>query len=449
MERHLNWTTEQILKLAPDDASAKAAQGLLNVKKWSGLGTGEQAVWGLCQGSGSKPYQSQIDLREPAFKCSCPSRKFPCKHGLALFLLLAEERGEFKEKQQPDWVSGWMNGRSERAEKKQAKQGVAKAPKSEQEQAEARARVAKTAAQRQQRVKEGAVDLERWLEDLVRTGIASAANKDSKFWENQAARLVDAQAPGLARLVREMADLPASGQGWHERMLRRLAQLHLLLEAFGRIESLPAGIQDDIRALVGWTEDQATLKTQDGVKDEWLVLGQRTAIEDRLQVQRCWLRAANSTRDALVLTFAYGNQAPFSGLIPGTRFSGELVFFPGSLGLRALVKLQDQNTSHLSAIPGHNITDEMERWSAAIARHPWVERYPFALSAVTPSHHSGRWTLADNLGKSLPLDPRFAQLWQLIALSGGMPMEVFGEWNGETLLPLSAVAEGRFVELSA
>ncbi len=45
---------------------------------------------GLCQGSGRQPYQARVDLAEPAFKCSCPSRKFPCKHGLALLLLFAK-----------------------------------------------------------------------------------------------------------------------------------------------------------------------------------------------------------------------------------------------------------------------------------------------------------------------------------------------------------------------
>ena len=41
------------------------------------------------QGSAASPYQTGIDLSEPAFQCTCPSHKFPCKHGLGLFLLLA------------------------------------------------------------------------------------------------------------------------------------------------------------------------------------------------------------------------------------------------------------------------------------------------------------------------------------------------------------------------
>jgi hypothetical protein len=83
----LNLSADELLRLAPDTASVKAAKGLVIPTKWPRLGYDEAAIWGECQGSGSKPYQTQIDLSEPAFRCSCPSRKFPCKHGLALGLL--------------------------------------------------------------------------------------------------------------------------------------------------------------------------------------------------------------------------------------------------------------------------------------------------------------------------------------------------------------------------
>ena len=37
--------------------------------------------------------------------------------------------------------------------------------------------------------------------------------------------------------------------------------------------------------------------------------------------------------------------------------------------------------------------------------------------------------------------------WHLLAASGGQPLAVFGEWDGEALWPLSAMAEGRFLPL--
>ncbi len=44
---------------------------------------------GLCAGSGKDPYQTVVDLG-PRYQCSCPSRKFPCKHALALLLSWAK-----------------------------------------------------------------------------------------------------------------------------------------------------------------------------------------------------------------------------------------------------------------------------------------------------------------------------------------------------------------------
>jgi hypothetical protein len=88
-------TPQQVLALAPDDASAKAAQGLVKPAKWVTLGAFEGGLWGECQGSGAKPYQVLVDANGLGAKCSCPSRKFPCKHGLALMLMFAGGTGRF------------------------------------------------------------------------------------------------------------------------------------------------------------------------------------------------------------------------------------------------------------------------------------------------------------------------------------------------------------------
>ena len=60
--RPMNFSEEQILALAPDDASRKSGKELASPAKWVSKGADERALWGECQGSGSKPYQTQIDL---------------------------------------------------------------------------------------------------------------------------------------------------------------------------------------------------------------------------------------------------------------------------------------------------------------------------------------------------------------------------------------------------
>src|SRR4051812_49513722 len=106
-------TAEAVEGLAPDAASVTAARKLARPAPWSETGYDERAVWGLCKGSGARPYQTQVDLSGPAWKCSCPSRKVPCKHGLALLLLHAA--GEVSAGSPPAWVSEWLDSRAQRA----------------------------------------------------------------------------------------------------------------------------------------------------------------------------------------------------------------------------------------------------------------------------------------------------------------------------------------------
>ncbi|HKQ75739.1 MAG TPA: SWIM zinc finger family protein [Blastocatellia bacterium] len=439
----MNWTNEQILSLAPDAASAKAGQGLATARKWQTLGADEQTAWGLCQGSGKDPYQTQIDLTEPAFRCSCPSRKFPCKHGLGLFLLLATQPVAFNEKQPPDWVVEWIASRAKRDQQRVEKQAKAEAG----EKTVDAAAQAKRAASREAKVTTGLQELELWLRDIARGGLAAVQSQPPKFWERTVARLVDAQAPGVARLVREMAGVSASGEGWERRLLERLGRLYLLIEGFKRGAELPEEIQTDIRALIGWTQNQDELLRLDGARDRWMALGQRVEEEDLLRVQRVWLWGEQSARAALILHFAHAQQPLDASLVTGSVIEAELVFFPGAYPMRAIVKQRYGAPARLHRISGYaKIADAHEAFVGAMAANPWLEKFPTPLLNVTPLRRGDLWFARDAEGRVLKLAPRFEFGWKMLALSGGHAIDIFGEWDGDYLWPLSAFAENRFTK---
>lgn len=193
----MNLSEDQIFALAPDEASKKAGKDLANLNKWVSNGKNEVALWGEAQGSGSKPYQTQVDINNIAFKCSCPSRKFPCKHGLGLLLLHARQPSLFTASEMPAWVNDWISKRAERDEKK-----VEKADKPVDEAAQA-----KRQENREKKVADGIEELLLWIKDIVRNGIINLPEKGFAFWEQMAKRMVDAQAPGLAGMVRALGQV--------------------------------------------------------------------------------------------------------------------------------------------------------------------------------------------------------------------------------------------------
>ena len=440
---NVTYTSEQILALAPDASSAQSGKALATPRKWLSSGRDERSVWAECQGSGAKPYQTQIDLSEPAFKCSCPSRKFPCKHALGLFLLFVDQPSAIKSASPPAWVTEWLLSRDERSRKQAEKKEQPTRP------VDAEAQI-KRATKREAKIDAGIDELDTWLHDLIRGGLAKAQTQPIGFWDGPAARLVDAQAPGLARRVRELATIPASGAGWPERLLERISGLHVLLEGYRRLDTLSPDMQIDIRTQIGWTQNQDEVLVQPGVRDRWLVLGQRVTEDERLRTQRIWLWSTDTQRAALILNFAYGPQ-PFAdiSLTPATSVEATLVYFPGAYPLRALLKERARDARAITAVPGYSsFKAAYAAYADALVQQPWLEQFPLTLQDVISVQRDQQWYLRDRDDCLLPITASFSKGWHLLALSGGRPITIFGEWNGADLLPLSAWAEERFVRLS-
>lgn len=444
----MTYSTEQIIALAPDTASEKAGRSLATFSKWQNLGHDGRALWGECQGSGSKPYQTEIDLNGPAFKCSCPSRKFPCKHALGLFLLFAADQSKFTSTAIPEWVSEWTAKRDQQKERQEAAATKAEVEVDEATLARRELQKTKRAMDRDAKVSSGLQELELWLRDLVRTGLAAAQSRPVNYWNQMVARLIDAQAPGVARRVRELSSLPHSGEGWIERLITQLSSVFLLLKAYERIATLPEATQVDIRTAIGWTYKEEELPEDNLVRDDWLILGQRTTADEGLRVQRTWLWGTSLNRGALILNFAAAGQPLDATLIVGTCINAELLYYPGNYPLRAVVKSREPNTKPLTEISMYRSSNDLlTAYADALARNPWLEAFPAPLNSLVLVRRGDRWFAKDVDQRVLLLNARVDQGWQLNALGGGNPISIFGEWHGRSILPLCVWAEGRHVQL--
>ncbi|TWD81266.1 SWIM zinc finger protein [Kribbella amoyensis] len=431
------WDTEQVLALAPDPAAAKAGQAQARVAKWSDAGRSEHALWGYCQGSGKKPYQTMVDLSGPAFRCSCPSRKFPCKHALGLMLLGAA--GELTATGEPDWVDAWLTeraGRAERAaERAERKPGEVADPLAAQQRASRRA----------DRVSAGMAELQSWLDDQVRRGLSGFEQRGYGELSRLAARMVDAQAPGVAGAVRRAAGVVGRGHDWPGELLEELSLIHLTVSAHNRLAELPPSLADTVQTRIGWTVETARVRAEgEKVEDDWLVLGRVVEPDERLTVRRLWLRGATTGRLALILDFAAaGRRLEPLPAWPGEYVPAVLSFYPGALPLRALL---DQTAPRMPAPKPHGLTarQALAAYVESLAADPWNERWPLVLQGVRPARYGEGWALVDESGDALEILP-FVDPWKLLAVSAGEPVTVAGEWNRAGFRPMTCWDSDRAV----
>ena len=431
----MNLTVEQVLALAPDASSATAGKQLANGRGWTGLGRSADALWGQCQGSAL--YQVQVALADLTVKCSCPSRKFPCKHGLGLLLMAAASPATLAQAEPPAWVGDWLARRATAATApRRDKQATSPDEAAQRKRGDRRAKM----------VAEGLDGLDLWLDDLIRQGLAGIELRAATFWEAPAKRLVDAQAPGLAARVRKLAGIPNATPDWPQKLLAELGRLALLSHAYRRLDALDPLLQEDVRQAIGWNLGQdEVIGRGETVADDWFVAGQSVRQEERLRVQRTWLLGARQARWALVLQFAAAG-APFeSVLVPGTRLQAALVYWPSAYPLRALVRERTGQPSPIRCSLPHAIpiAQFLDQAAQALARQPWLDLLPCALRQAVPLRDGeGHWWLRDQTGGALPMTND--EHWLLLAFSGGHPLDVVGEWDGAVVRPLATLVDGQY-----
>ncbi|WP_051940325.1 hypothetical protein [Phaeacidiphilus oryzae] len=337
--------------------------------------------------------------------------------------------------------------------------------------------------QRDDRITAGAAELERRLADALGPGLAEAA-ADPRSLSEPAARMVDAQAPGLAARLRELATIPSSGPDWPDRLLEEYALLHLLAVGYGRLGALPAPLAATVSTRVGRpTPTAEVLATGPRLRDRWLVLGrtetgegpprqpqqsqsqpaaqrpgarqstaQRPTAQQsphRLTARRTWLLGRSSGRIALLLAYA-GPGRPMPGpLLPvGRELAAEVAYYPSALPLRAV--LADpaepiaEDAADAGPPPGRSLTEALADYTAALAADPWTDRIPVVLREVVCRPGPEGWLITEPTGaRSVPVDGRYAVdtgLWRLTAVGAGRPLTVFGELGHRGFAPVTCWA---------
>jgi hypothetical protein len=448
----LQLTYDNILTLAPDPGTAQRAKGVAFAQRWLTLEGNGRAIWGTL-GNPADPYQTQVDFQGPAFRCSCPVRRQPCKHGIGLLLLFSKNNDAFKVADElPDWVANWLANRDKKAAKP-AEKAPARSSEAELALAEKRRQ---NKEKRLYQMAEGLAELESWLTDLFRQGLATLEGQASSYWNEIATRMVDAKLGTLARRLRQIPLLmqqstpPFRGPGgradWHEQVLAELGDIYLLVKGFQNIEHLPEGLQDDLLGMAGVNFKKEDILALDGLADNWLVAGQtEVAEEGNLFARRIWLLGETSQRACLLLEFAWGANPYDTNWRLGSVLRGEVAFYPSAYPHRVLFK-QVETAQGPFALQGAypDFTAFALAYSQALAANPWLSLFPAFLENVLPVFQQEKFALVDKVRNLLPLATDEDLGWKIMAFSAGRPISIFGQWDGKALLPLSAVINGEF-----
>jgi hypothetical protein len=419
--------------------------------RWVSLGRSERAAWGHCQGSAATPYETVVAADRPSVTaCSCPSRNRPCKHAAGLAALAAD--GQIAVVAEPDWVARIVGRRPFTTAPPDPGRPAGGDGPADPEAATRRAEA------RRGKVSVGLAELELWLGDQVRTGLAGLPRAGYAHFDAIAARMVDAQAPAVAAGLRALpADLVTAD--WPTRALHALGGLHLLARAHQQLDDLPEELAATVRTRVGYPVSKDVVRSRPAVVDRWWALAAVDSVEYQLTTRRVWLRGLDTGRWALWLTVAPPGRDLDLSIRPGRTYACAAHFYPGSGQHRALIEpplpdtdepsASDRTTAEVVATRtwgGDDLAAVSVQLADLLAADPWATRLPVVVAGVpVPPVSDGVWRLRDAAGRTVPLIDGEGDPWPIVAQAGGEPLQVMGEHDGRRLLPLAVLpdAHGR------
>ena len=419
MDQQTVWSTDEARQFA--GKAYAAGQKLAGAAGWSNTGATQTMLWGDFQGSGRTPYRVQVNLVGPTYKCSCPSRQFPCKHVVGLVLR---------------WCGGSVDTAAEAPANAIVPPATPKAPREVSE---------KAVAARERSVAEGLEQLRRWIDDQVRNGIAGISVDPYAGWsEPIAKRMVDAKAPGLAGWLRRLPGHLTHDE-WPRKIIEDLGLMRLLTDAYRTIDALPEETAAAVRRHIGFTVARAEVLATDPVSDTWQVLGYAETLEERYTTRRMWLSGTDTGLLVNVQSTAPSGASFDNRLTPGREFTGGVYLYPGGpSSFRVALPDGDVPTvaiEHLN-VTGTAIDDALAARARALAVDPWLLRFPAVVNARAVQHsRPKRRHLVDADGNALPAicdDDRWARLQ---AGSGGRSRPLLVEITTDGVDPLSMLSD--------
>lgn len=461
-------TLETIQALAPDQASLNAAKKLLKPAKWPVLGqfAASNVIWGQCQGSGANPYYTVADPVEHGYKCTCPSRKFPCKHVLALLWQFADDKTSFNDSPPPEWVNDWLGRKrkgqpkadnADNADNADKNQSTAKknihatteetnktlSPEEQTKRDAARLkRQQKIKASTNDSIKNGILEFQQWVDDQIRMGIGAFLTELQPRCRRISARLVDAKAQGLASRVDEVAtkvlSYPSAIQP--EIVYQELGQLILLTKAW----LVDPNDIDAHRAISTAESKEQILESSDTLKVTalWENIGEAVFTrKDGLISHTTWLLNLqnNSTQFTLLQDYYPASTGKRSvGLAIGSQLEGEVAYYPSRVALRGFLKQQKIPDSIKNITWPNSGISLNQQFQQQLQLLPWLERCPYILpdGNIMRSKDHGYWWQAKNTNASLPI-PLSNQHIPKILLGSDLS-RAFILWDGRQAEVLSA-----------
>ncbi len=201
---------QTITSIAPNAAAAANGKKLSNGGSFIKLWRSEDDTFymGECKGSGKNPYTTSADFvaeDHPVYRCSCPSRQFPCKHCLGLLYEMMSGKN-FEICDIPEDILKKRDKLAARSAPPKAPEEMTpeEAAKAAKKKASAAKSASKAKAKKLEKQLEGLDLVEKAVKELISAGLGTMGGTSLKTYQDISKQLGDYYLNGPQRLFNRL-----------------------------------------------------------------------------------------------------------------------------------------------------------------------------------------------------------------------------------------------------
>lgn len=203
-----NITEQLILSLAPNPAAASNGKKISNSGGFVKLcrSADDTFFTGECKGSGKNPYITSadyIDENHPVFRCSCPSRQFPCKHSLGLMYEMMSDKA-FEVCEIPEDILSKRAKIAAKAAKATNEDAPEDAEKAEKKKASAKKTSNSAKIKKLKKQLEGLELCEKAIKELISAGLGTMGGASLSNYQELSKQFGDYYLIGIQRLFNRL-----------------------------------------------------------------------------------------------------------------------------------------------------------------------------------------------------------------------------------------------------
>ncbi|NOV01418.1 SWIM zinc finger family protein [Paenibacillus planticolens] len=420
----MNYLTEAYVdSLALNSSAIKNGKDLAKKNSFPLLCQSEDGtiIFGECKGSGKDPYRCSVDLQKegnPVFRCTCPSRQFPCKHNLGLMYAFTSGKTFAIAPVPQDIVD-----KREKAEKREEKKKEA---------ADSEAPTVKRKTNKSTLLKKIAAQLEgigiaeKLILQLVSSGLGSLDKKALQTADEQAKQLGNYYIPGIQAALKELTQqfrADANREALYPIVIEQLTTLHSMIRKSreylnNRLENpdLPIDSESTLEERIGHAWQIAELREQGRVRREaeLLQLAFRSYSDQARGefIDEGYWSDLQSGQIHLTRTYRPFRAAKHireEDSIFQVVQAKELAQYPGELNMRVRweeATFREANPSDMQKIitTAHRSFPEVIKQVKNLIKNPLSDKHPVVLLHVAEMKKmSASYVLLDEQGKQLPL----------------------------------------------